>query len=446
MDAEFDLWGRFMKKLLFVCLFLASFAAALWAEKPRRYVEFGVDADISMANNHFNILDSFEQEGFDTIDVSGLSGKGVFGFGAADTRAFLNINFGEKFGLGFFVGEQATMYSHVSRDLFQYLADKNRDTQEFTASLSVGASVFMDAGVETRFRLGKLKLGIVPAVYVPLLYMPPVNVQTLVDTQKGIRADLSLELSAYTALFPDDFDDTSSSSGSQNSSKNKGEYKSPETEDQDTDFSPDIGDFLNAIDGWGLDLSVEAEYALNSRWDLGGSIRSIPLYPSTLRYGVQYQVDYRVDIREDGFVDSLAGGEDPISEEGDIFEISPEFRDDLAFRAFRPLRFDFYANYRPLGTQFIVLRPNIGFSALTVYGYDKACFNAGLEAQLNLKRIFSLSLGTGYRERIWHHDLGIMLNLRVLELVLGASLRSQDFVESFRLRGIGAHVGARLGF
>jgi hypothetical protein len=74
------------------------------------------------------------------------------------------------------------------------------------------------------------------------------------------------------------------------------------------------------------------------------------------------------------------------------------------------------------------------------------CFNAGLEAQLNLKRIFSLALGTGYREKIWRHSFGLMLNLRVIQLDLGVSLQSQDFVGSFRVQGAGAVVGLRFGF
>jgi hypothetical protein len=74
------------------------------------------------------------------------------------------------------------------------------------------------------------------------------------------------------------------------------------------------------------------------------------------------------------------------------------------------------------------------------------CFNAGMEAQLNLKRIFSLALSSGCRERIWRRNVGIMLNLRVFQLDLGVSRQSRSFVDGFKLKGLGAAAGLRPGF
>ncbi|MDR2210814.1 MAG: hypothetical protein LBO65_05015, partial [Spirochaetaceae bacterium] len=429
----------------------------LWAEKPKRQVEIGVDADVSMVNNFFGISDIFNRDRTIIFDPARLSKSGLRLYSAADSEAFLNINFGEKFGLGLFFGVDAAMHGDVSGEFFRFLAEGNKDMREFTVSMSGGASVFADAGLKTAFRFGKLKLGFTPAIYVPLLYMPPPDMRYHVDTRRGLKANISLDASAYTPFpldwFTDQFESSDSgSSGSKNSGSYSKNNSTGSNKSKGRNF-PDTGDIMKAFNAWGLDLSVEAEYALNSGWDLGGSIVSIPLRPSTLRYGIEYHMDIDMDFfGKNGPLGNLSGDKSAApgkssGEDEDFFEIDPPTaRNDLAFRAFRPLRFDFYANYRPLDTQLIVLRPNIGFSALTVYGYDKACFNAGLEAQLNLKRVFSVSLGTGYREKLWRHGLNLMLNLRVLELDLGVSLQSQDFAGSFRIQGAGAHVGFRLGF
>jgi hypothetical protein len=141
-----------------------------------------------------------------------------------------------------------------------------------------------------------------------------------------------------------------------------------------------------------------------------------------------------LDRLQNGEIDSLIIIEDP--------EIT--YSRGIVFVS-RPLRFDLYALFRPLRTQFLVLRPNAGLSLFTLYG-SSPCFNLGLEGQLNLWRLFSVNLGTGFTELIWKHWLGITLNLRLVELNLGLSLRSQEFTESFKLNGLGVSLGLHIGF
>jgi hypothetical protein len=429
-----------MKKTLLCCLF-AALLLPLYAEKPKRYVEFGLEVDAGAANNYLGLFDFFNKERTVVIEPSRLSDSGLLVNGAAESEVFLNINFGEKFGLGFFAGFDVTAYSGVSGDFFRLLAEGNANMRDFTGAMSAGASVFADAGLKTRFKFGKLSLDVSPAAYIPILYVPPPRMSYRLDTTEGLKADIHIQADGYMPISPNKFFDFSALSGSDDSGT-----MDEESLIKDFQFSTD--DLWHILEAWGLDLSLGAEYALNPQWDLGGSITSLPLYPATLRHGISYQFDYTMDLFGDqDLVEMIKDGEFEIA--SDSPEIpDPVVSDGLAFRVFRPLRFDFYAHYKPFSTSFIVLKPNIGFSALTVYGYEASemCFNAGLEAQLNLKRIFSLSLASGYRERIWRHGLGLMLNLRVFQLDLGMSLQSQGFVESFGLKGLGVAVGVRTGF
>jgi hypothetical protein len=427
-----------MKKTLLCCL-LAAVLLPLYAEKPKRYVEFGVDVDAAVANNYLGFFDFFNKEQTIVIDPSGLSDSGLLVNGAAESEVFLNINFGEKFGLGFFAGFDVTMYSGLSGEFFRFLAEGNAKMRDFTVTTSAGASVFADAGLKTRFKFGKLSLDVSPAAYIPILYIPPPRMSYRLDTTEGIKADIHIQAEGYTPLSLNNLFDFSDSGGSGSGGNGDDPVK---------DFSFSVDDVWHILEAWGLDLSLGAEYALSPRWDLGGSIASIPLYPATLRHSINYQFDYTVDLfGEKDLIEMMKDGE--FEFEVDSPEMTdPVFSDDLAFRVFRPLRFDFYVEYKPLSTNLIVLKPDIGFSALTVYGYEASgmCFNAGLEAQLNLKRIFSLTLSSGYRERLWSQGAAIMLNLRVFQLDLGLSLQAQDFVDSFRLKGLRAAVGLRFGF
>jgi hypothetical protein len=433
-----------MKKTLLCCL-LAAVLLPLYAEKPRRYVEFGVDVDAGAANNLLGFFDVFNKDRTIVIRPAELSDTGLRLNGAVASEVFLNINFGEKFGLGFFAGVDTALYTGISGEFFRFLAEGNVNMRDFTGDMSAGASAFVDAGLETRFRFGKLSLGVRPAVYVPVLYIPPPDLSYRLDTTEGVKAEVHLQVEGYAPLSLNDIFDFSALDGSGDSfggnsiSSRNGLFKN---------FSFSNNDIWHILEAWGLDLSLEAEYALNPQWDLGGSIASIPLYPGTLRHGVSYQLDYTMDLFGDrDLIEMIKSGDfdlgTPSGEASD-----PLVSDDLAFRVFRPLRFDFYAEYKPASTNLFVLRPDIGFSALTVYGYDVSglCFNAGLEARLNLKRIFSLSLVSAYREKMWRHGFGLMLNLRVFQLDLGVSLQSQNFVDSFQIKGLNAAVGLRLGF
>jgi hypothetical protein len=137
---------------------------------------------------------------------------------------------------------------------------------------------------------------------------------------------------------------------------------------------------------------------------------------------------------------------DPLSKDiPPVPELSfTEVYDSEKIRALRPLRFDVYAKYRPLETEFLVLKPNMGFSVN--FARSRGYFNTGFEAELNLKELFKVHLGTGIEDAIWRHRLGFILNLRALEFALEASLRSQSFAGSFTGQGFGLVTGLSFGW
>jgi hypothetical protein len=102
-----------------------------------------------------------------------------------------------------------------------------------------------------------------------------------------------------------------------------------------------------------------------------------------------------------------------------------------------------YAVIRPFVSDFFNVKPRVGFSVFTIY--DEFCFNAGVEAQLHILRFLFLTLNESYRDKLWRHQLGVGVNLRYVELDFILGLQSQDFIDSFKVKGFNAGFGLRFG-
>jgi hypothetical protein len=60
--------------------------------------------------------------------------------------------------------------------------------------------------------------------------------------------------------------------------------------------------------------------------------------------------------------------------------------------------------------------------------------------------VFSASLGSEYRERLWRQKLALGVTLRFVELNLGINFEAPDFADSFRGKGMGFLLGISAGF
>jgi hypothetical protein len=149
--------------------------------------------------------------------------------------------------------------------------------------------------------------------------------------------------------------------------------------------------------------------------------------------------EYEFEIRNT--LDNAASGNIELPEP----EYVTSYDNNTSFYAFRPFRFNFYANYKPADTGLFVVRPSLGFSLLSVYDYAP-CFNAGIEGQINVLKIFSASLFAGHVERVWACDFRFMLNLHVTEIIFNVYLRGVDMINAFNGKGLGLSLGLRFGY
>lgn len=391
-----------MKKYMPLCLVLSSILSFhLYAEKPHRFVELGLDAGVGLANNLTGIRDIMKKHIF--LDLNTLSDSikdgGISINTDVDAGVFFNVNIG-GWGVGISGGVEGGINGNIPKEIFTLITEGNLHQHTFEGDLTVFGSIFADTAVDVHGQFGKLRVGVVPALYIPLIYIPKSTITYNLDSEEKLYASVESDIQVYSP------------------------------------FSLKDPDPFAATQGLGCDISLQGEYALLPFLDLGGTLSHIPLSGAVLNHQMRlYSKKFAIDGSE-----LLQNQTLEIPE----FELEQEYTTG-SHRVFRPLRFDVYALYRPLLVDFFAIRPNIGFTHVLAGGIPPY-FNAGVEFRLNVLRILFFHLGTGYEEAIWRHRLGFALNLRIIELDLEGGLRSQDLDKSFNLQGASVKVGLRLGF
>ncbi|MDR1147496.1 MAG: hypothetical protein LBK66_02580 [Spirochaetaceae bacterium] len=395
--------------------------------ESRRFFELGI-ANIAL-NNVFNGVDLFGLFGGDSSRLD----MGKFDSIAVNLNFFTNplsVKFpiANLFVLDVFTGadidvsmdmpkktidalkeiESLAKIGEISDFDFSELKEFIKRLQEFPleSGMFAGASAFMEIGMGGSKTLmdGRLWLRAAPSMYFTLLYMKRGGI-SLKGYQNGTKYGLAGEgaMHMYSA------------------------------------WDLNSGD-INPFSSPGLDLTLEALFALFPVLDTGVSISHIPLVPSTLKH--------RMTIDVSGlnmYVDTTDPAGSLMNFNVPDFESMITEGDSENKKVFRPVRFDFYALVKPFRSPVLVIRPNIGATANMAVS-DTTLFNWGLKVQYNAPVIFSAFIGTGLTENIWAQQLGIILDLRVFELSISGALAGMGFVESWSAKGFGAEIGFKMGF
>ncbi|MDR1908717.1 MAG: hypothetical protein LBQ35_02250 [Spirochaetaceae bacterium] len=373
----------------------------------------GVDAGAGVTNNLLGLGDIFNSRGTVVMDFTKISVAGMMMQGFAEGGLFFNVNTG-PLSFGLFAGVETSGRFRASDALLRFLKEGNDQFRTLEGVLGFGGSVFLETGIRAGFPIKRLRINAGLALFSPLIYMPPPEISYRIDTS-GPGGELvlsAIQMNIYSAA-----------------SLEEGGFSLP-------DKNIPLGIPL------GLDLQVEAVYSLLPKLNLGMEIDHIPILPVRLRRLMRVYAD-GVNYRLDEMFGFLSGGGFNLPDYPDMKTVHSE---DEHFWVVRPLFVDFFVEYRPAGTGLFVIRPLIGFSLPLAPGQSQVRLSAGLEGQINIRKGFSLSLSTAYREQIWQQAVSLMFNLRVVELYTRLSLRGHDFVGSFNDKGLGVSAGLRFGY
>jgi len=374
----------------------------------RQKFEIGFDVGVGFDNDLIKARDVFTKDL--VIDLEKLGGdvrKAGFNFNLGILSGLFinikNVNIGSGvWDFGFFSGADGDLHFNLPKSLFTLLTEGNINERSFNGTISASGGVFANAGLSGSAKYGKLRIGVKPVLFAPLMVMPKSGIDyNLETTDEKISLTTSGQIAAY-GIVADAME----------------------------------GDSIQM--SFGVDVSVEGEYELFSFLDVGGSISRIPLAPVSMKNRVLIAMDdFNVDFKGE----DLMEGKKP-----DV----PDFEYDISYESanykiFRPLRFDVYARYKPFEKIAFVVRPNLGFSVS--FNDKQAYFNAGAEAQIALLRnMFLFHVGTGIEESVWKQRAGFGFNVRAFELDLEGIFRSQSFPGSFSGQGFGLNLGLRFGW
>ncbi|AEF86960.1 hypothetical protein TREPR_0037 [Treponema primitia ZAS-2] len=370
--------------------------------EPLRGVEFGYDFTGGFGNSLIGTGDIFKKNIVINLNTwsDQIQDRGVdFGFDF-DFHTFINVNIGKgAWGLGEFINSDSRFDINLPKDLFELLSKGNWDNHNQSGNFSVSGATFAEAGLKWygTFLDKKLRVGVAPAWYLPLVYIPKSSLSYVLQADPSLRVAVSGDMAVYMPFSLDPF-----------------ELK-------------DLG---------GADISLSGEYALFPIIDVGTTISHIPFVPATLSNG--QTLTFSNDI--------IPETTNLLSDFPDIGDIDPDTSSftDANKIVLRPLRVDFYVLYRPLRRDLLTIKPNIGFTAINPS--EETYFNGAIELQLNLARIFFVHLNTGIEEGYWRHKLGFALNLHAFELDLEGVLKSQDYLKSYQASGLGVTLGMKVGF
>jgi hypothetical protein len=378
----------------------------------KRFFELKLlNLDAGLGNNLVGLGDIFKKQlviDFDQLNSRiGVNGVGL-NMNVGFTPLQINVNPTERWGGGLGVDMSGRFDLTIPKGLLDLIAEGNAGHKTSSGEFAVSGSAFLAIEANARGTLpvlnNKLTVGLKPAYYSPLFYIPRSGISYNLNTDDELSLAVEGKFKAYTPV--------------------------------DTD-SISVGDIFSS---GGVDVSLSAEYALFSRLDLGISLSHIPLVPAHLSTGYEFTVSkgdiIKIDdinsIELDDLIKTpeLTGGDD--------------FVDLPAIMVFRPLRFDFYNIFRPFNNDFLSVRPNIGFTALNAS--EEVYLNMGTRVTLDLNRIFALYLDSGLEEGLWRHKFGFELNLRAFELDLEAAMRSQNYLTSWTVSGASVKLGIAVGW
>lgn len=387
-------------------------------EVPRmgvRIFEVGIHTDAHIENSYFTINDVLEKSSTPNYNkIFGFLKQGIEAGLDFEFDIFMNLNF-HSFQAGLFTKVTMKTTTHFDSNVFKFLENITTTEDMFDINMRIGGSAFLDTGITTGFRMGKLILKISPSYYLPVIYIPYTSASftAFYDANGNIDAHGKALLKVYS-VFP--LEEISSLN------------KFLETTSLSTVLSQG-----------GLDFTLEATYSLFSVLDVGLSLSHIPIVPAIMHSAFAYSA----------FLDfSLKPLLTRLITDGELDPAGLSYELDATagtLTLMRPIRLSLFAEWRVFNSDILIVSPTIEFRF-----DDKASqreFGVGyrLEVESNIG-FFNPSFATSYIDEIFAQALGISLNFRVFDLDLLVSMQSQNFSKSFAGAGFGAGIGITIGY
>lgn len=386
------------------------------------------------ANNIFSITDFFKKEL--VIDLNKLAKNtirtGLHGGACVGFDWFFHFTVQETHTIKLSTTIDANAWVNLPKSLIELAAKGNAvnaEGKDISGTFNAKVNVFADTGIMYQLQQPNYGFSARLAYFVPIAYMENPQATYRISPIKntvGING-LSIKAQGAMALY--------------------GHLPA-------AGFGKELSISDIFKDG-GLDLSIAGSYRPKNWVNITAGIDYLPLMVVTMDKGIR--ADFEFEGALNGILDNALGSLLPSSSAADSKKKSPEIFELKKKTAtgptaeglpkkkiMRPGKIRIGADFKPLENNYLILSPFLAFPFINATPYY---IDGGLKIESRFAKVLGAYWDSSCVERIWRHELGLLLDSRGFSLLFAASISSHDFTRTFHtLSGLGFKFGAGIGF
>nr|WP_314992548.1 hypothetical protein [uncultured Treponema sp.] len=385
------------------------------------------------ANNIFSVTDFFQKELI--IDLNKLAKNtirtGLHGGAAVGFDWFFRFTVQETHTIKLSTTVDVNAWANIPKSLLKLAAEGNPENakgKDITGTFNAKINAFADTGIMYQLNKPDYDFSARLAYFVPIAYMENPQATYSISPKKneagitGLTVKAKGNMALYGHLPALGFGQPLS--------------------------IPDL--FKNG----GVDLSLAGSYQLTKWAKLTAGIDHLPLMVVTMDKGIRADFEFEGELN--GLLNDTLGSLIPSSSAADSSKKSTQpFKQTMKTngptaeglpkkKIMRPGKIRIGADFKPFENNYLILSPFLAFPFINATPYY---IDGGLRIESRFAKVLGAYLDSSCVERIWRHELGLLLDSRGFTLTLAASIASHDFTRTFHtLSGFGIKFGAGIGF
>lgn len=397
-----------MKKLILILSAFAVLSSGLFAFDffGDRFFEIKAGANVGLSNNATTIDRILKKDlVIDLRDFASRvpeNGLDLSIFAQPGVQAKLSIG---PVSLAVQSGLDVHNVTNIDKDLFTFLGNGNSLGQTIAVDLKDDFDLFYFYQLSLGLKFKRFNIKLTPSVFMPIAAtsgkVGTVSFEN--DALGNIRLNMDLNAKLYTLMDVQKL--------------------------KELDFDPQ-----SLLQNVGYDVAAQIDLPLSKKLVVSAYAR-VPLVSGTLNTVSSLTGSY-------SFTANLATQSYNTSD----FQYNIGMGTATEYKIHRPMKAALYLDYYPL-KNFLCLHLGGGAGIFRPFSEDMQWYPeyiAGLN--MNVLGIVKMNLSTEYTDRVFIHQLGLSLNIRLIEVTAGVSAQSSDFVMSFTGAGFGAFAYVTVGF
>lgn len=197
------------------------------------------------------------------------------------------------------------------------------------------------------------------------------------------------------------------------------------------------GSKSSMLKGGGVDVSVASSYVVADWATVKGGVKHIPIVPSKSSTGLSQKFTLDSDI-------NMSSGGAGASDFAKDFKRGERSSSVVTKKIMRLCKLHVGADFRPLRNDLLILSPYFAFPAAS--NLKPYYFDGALKVESRFAKILGAYFETGRLDRIWRHEVGLLLDSRWCTAKVAVALAGNTLKGSFTGRGIGFKAGLSVGF